>query len=121
MTTVRVYNPRLYPVVYGNGQTIGGFEWAEVDFDLVHEFIESGDLIVKGAKQPVAVPEKTLDEISIDDSSVEQTEVLSDDVSHDEVVKSSEKDAPSDVTKTSERPATISKPRRRKTTTTERE
>jgi hypothetical protein len=138
VTTVRVYNPRLSPVVYGNGQTIGGLEWADVNYDLVHEFISFGDLIVAKDQPPIqeTAPEP-IDEIqdpapaeevenilvenSIDDSSVEETEVPSVDVSSDEVADVSVDDAPSDEAETIEKPATIKKPRRRKTTTTEKE
>ena len=124
MANVEVYNPKAVPVVYGNGRTIGGLEWAVVDEDLVSEFLADKRLIV--AKPRPYMPEEEVvveivQESSIDDSSAGETDVSSDTAIQQDVAEDSEQDAPSDAPLVAEETATIRKSRRRKRTTTERE
>lgn len=124
MANVEVYNPKAVPVVYGDGRTIGGLEWAVVDEDLISEFLADKRLIV--AKPRPHMPQEEIvveivQESSIDDSSLGETDVSSDTASQQDVAEDSEQDAPSDAPLVTEEPATIRKSRRRKRTTTERE
>lgn len=125
MTAIDVYNPQPYPVVYGDGKTIGGLEWVTVDSEDVQEFIDTKRLITTKPKIHDPIPDEelvdSLEESSIDDSYVQEIDVSSDEVSQNEAVNDEVDDAPSDATETEEETATIRKSRRRKRTTTERE
>lgn len=123
MAFISVYNPKPFPVIYGNGQTIGGLEWATVDEDLVQDYLATKRLIIPNTVvQPQIDPvEENAEETSIGDSSEEETDVSSDAASDSEVVEDMVDDAPSDAPAEPEKPATIRKSRRRKRTTTERE
>lgn len=123
MGYISVYNPKPFPVVYGNGYTIGGLEWANVDEDLVQDFLASKRLIIPTTRTPAKIEpvEEKPKETSIGDSSEPQTDVSSDTASQNEAAENSTGDAPSDAPDEQEKPATIRKSRRRKRTTTERE
>ncbi len=121
MGMISVYNPKPFPVIYGNGYTIGGLEWANVDEELVHDHLQAKRLIIpKGRKTKIEQVEENKEETSIGDSSEPQTDVSSDTASQNEAAENSDGDAPSDAPDEPEKPATIRKSRRRKRTTTER-
>lgn len=123
MAQIEVYNPRAVPVIYGDGQTIGGLEWAMVEEELVQGHLEDGALIIPQhvpaiESEPIS---ETPEEVSIDDSSEDETDVSSDLANEEDVAEDSDEDAPSDAPTTDEETATIRKSRRRKRTATERE
>lgn len=120
MAKISVYNPKTTPVIYGNGYTIGGLEWATVEENLVEEYIQANRLIVPRPSVN-ETPAPATEEVLIDNSLEQETDVSSDTQSQDEVTENSTKDAPSDATDESNKPATIRKSRRRKPTTTEME
>ena len=122
MAHIEVYNPKAVPVIYGDGQTIGGLEWATVEEGLVQDHLANKHLIIPKTNVVESEPNtETIEEVSIDDSTEAETDVSSDLANEQEVVEESDKDAPSDAPPVTEEPATIRKSRRRKRTTTERE
>ncbi len=120
MAKISVYNPKTTPVIYGNGYTIGGLEWATVEENLVEEYIQIGRLILS-QQSADKTPTPAAEEVLIDNSLEQETDVSSDTPSTNEVTENSTQDAPSDATKEPKKPDTIRKSRRRKPTTTEME
>ncbi len=54
MSLIRVYNPTTTPCVYGDAQSIGGFEFAVEERELVQSLIDAGELIEKVWVEPIA-------------------------------------------------------------------
>lgn len=109
MARMHVYNPSNSPVVYGDGQTIGGLEWHDIETRFAQPLVDAGVLISKSVPAPVVVePEpEVIETPSSDDSFGEPLEVpsgLEDDTD----------DVESDDPQTEDETDTISKPRRRK-------
>ena len=92
MALVTVFNPGTGPVIYGDGKSIGGSEWLEVEQDEVQSLLDENLLLI--TKETAS---------SIDDGK-------SDDSPVDSISVESVPDAPETVVT----PATISKPRQRK-------
>jgi hypothetical protein len=102
MQTVLVYNPTTTPAVYGDGQTLGGMEWLEVGVRYVDELLEGGCILV---------PDEGTPPVDSDASLADDVFLASDEVPSDpEDTVAEESDDPV----TDDEPATISKPRRRK-------
>jgi hypothetical protein len=119
MAQIEVYNPKVAPVIYGDGQTIGGLEWAFVEEELVLDHLSENNLILvdRNASPENDQTQENTEEVSTDDSSIEESEVSSDLENKSDVAEDSVDDAPSDAPTTTEEAATISKPRRKRTTT----
>lgn len=125
MAKVRVFNPNIGPVVFGNGQSIGGQSFQYCEQADVQALINEGVLLLKEkpsapapAEEPAPVITPVAELPSIDDSSLEVSAVSSE-VAEPEPTEEGTSDTEEDESlvdkpSTVPTPATISKNRRRK-------
>jgi hypothetical protein len=61
---IKVYNPQSTPLIYGNGKTIGGCEWAEGTTEEFQELLDAKLVKVVGTKtEPKTVESKPAEEV----------------------------------------------------------
>lgn len=127
MAKVRVFNPNIGPVTFGNGQTIGGQSFQYCEQADVQALINHGVLLLKekpSAPAPIEEPAPVIAPVaeppSIDDSSLEVSAVSSDvaepelEPTEEGTSGADEDESPVDEPSSVPTPATISKNRRRK-------
>jgi hypothetical protein len=96
MSLIRVYNPTTTPCVYGDAQSIGGFEFAVEERELVQDLLDAGELIEKVWVEPAA---QVIDAVDTSDE-LDETEDLSSEeteVSFDESVEELSEDQTEDT------------------------
>ena len=60
---IKVYNPQSTPLIYGDGKTIGGCEWAEGTNEEFQELIDAGLVKISGGKPVIKEEPKTVEEV----------------------------------------------------------
>jgi len=61
---MKVYNPQSTPLIYGDGKTIGGCEWAEGTIEEFQELIDANLVKVAGSKtEPITEESKPAEEV----------------------------------------------------------
>lgn len=106
MAIVEVYNTTNNPVVYGDGQVLGGLERMKVEESLVADALKSGAVRIARPKQ-MLFPEAT--PTSVVDSVVAKTDVP---LNTEETSGDAEKKSSVDEGSSAAKPATIRKTRR---------
>lgn len=109
MQKVLVYNPTQTPAIYGDGQSLGGMEWLEVPIRYVDELLADGCILVPEEGEPPVSLDASLPDDGLPVSD-EVPSVLDDTVAED-----------SDDPVIADEPDTISKPRRTRKSSSEKE
>lgn len=125
MSSIEVYNTTNNPIIYGDGKTIAGLEWVVVEENQVRAFIDEGTLRVRTKPRYAPVISPVVDQTpepepktSVEDSSATESVVPSNTAEETTPAETTETvaESPVDTAATKDKPATMRKTRRRKTT-----